>query len=332
MNLEEVARRARVSTATVSRVLNDSSVVRNSTRARVMKAVEDLNYHPNLHARSLAAGKTNSIGIIVSNMENPFFYDIAAKIEADAHRDGYEVLIANTNYDDRQLMKNFQLMAGRRVAGLAAIVSEISPDLIDDISEARFPVVFYDVGPSAKNIARVRLNYRKGMSRLAEYLVQLGHTERVAWVGHHRELAPLSERRQALIDAYAALAPQTELKTFGGTDSLEGGWLVTRELLGTDFKPTAIVCANDLMAVGVLRALRELGIGVPEQISVTGLDNIKFSEFCSPSLTTVHVPRDRVGSLVYGKLIAGIDSPGFTTELVIDPDLVVRESTRSVSK
>jgi DNA-binding LacI/PurR family transcriptional regulator len=297
-----------------------------------MKAIEDLNYHPNLHARSLAAGKTRSLGIIVSNMENPFFYDIVCQIEAAAHSNGYEVLVANTNYDGEQLMKSFRLMAGRRVAGLAAIVSEIEPHLVADLAEARFPVVFYDVGPSADNIARVRLNYRKGMTRLAEYLLLLGHNQRIAWVGHHRDFPPLQERRDALIQAYAHLAPQAEIRTFAGRDNLEGGWQVTREMLHTGFRPTAVVCANDFMAVGVLRALREHGISVPQEISVTGLDNIKLSEFCFPTLTTIHIPRERVGKLMFDKLMAGVEVPGFATELVIDPDLVIRESTGPAPK
>ena len=125
MNLEQVARRAKVSTATVSRVLNNASVVKNSTRARVMRAIEELKYHPNLHARNLAGGKSNTIGVIVSNMENPFFFDIYKTVESDAHAHGFEVVVANTDYRSEQLVTSIRLMIGRRVAGLAAIVSEM---------------------------------------------------------------------------------------------------------------------------------------------------------------------------------------------------------------
>lgn len=327
MNLEEVARRAKVSTATVSRVLNQSSSVKGSTRDRVMKAVRDLNYQPNLHARSLAVGKTRSIGIIVSNMENPFFYDIVRQIEGDAHAQGYEVIVSNTNYDADQLARSVRLMAGRRVAGLAAVVSEMEPHLVEYLAGARIPVVFYDVGPNAENVGRIRLNYRKGMHRLAEYLVAMGHDRSLAWLGHHRDYGPLKERREALIEAYDRLAPSAEVRSFAGRDSLEGGWQVAREMLQSGYKPTVVVCANDFMAVGVLRALRENGISVPKDISVTGLDNIRLAEFCYPTLTTVHVPRDRIGRLIFEKVMGGIDAPGFTTELLIDPDLVIRDST-----
>src|SRR5262252_9458585 len=114
MNLEEVAHRAKVSTATVSRVLNNASVVKTSTRARVMKAIRELKYQPNLHARSLAGGKSRTLGVIASNMENPFFFDIYRTIEADAHEHGFEVVMANTDYRSEQLVSSIRLMIGRR--------------------------------------------------------------------------------------------------------------------------------------------------------------------------------------------------------------------------
>src|SRR5579871_62538 len=114
MNLEQVAKRAGVSTATVSRVLNNQDLVKTKTRAKVLKAIEELRYHPNLHARTLAGGKSKTIGVIVSNMENPFFYDIYKKVESQAHARGYEVLGANTDYSSEQLVNSIRLMTGRR--------------------------------------------------------------------------------------------------------------------------------------------------------------------------------------------------------------------------
>jgi LacI family transcriptional regulator len=293
-----------------------------------MKAVADLNYHPNLHARSLAAGKSRTIGIVVSNMENPFFFDIVAQLESQAHSHGYEVVVANTNYQAEQLAKSARLMVGRRVIGLAAIVSEIEPGIIDELVSSKLPVVFYDVGPAKRNITNIRLNYRKGMEKVAEYLHVLGHRKRIAWVGHHIEFSPLFERRNALVDAFQRLAPEAEVKTFVGEDHLEGGWRVTRQMLSNGFSPTAIVCANDFMAIGVLRALREEGLSVPGDVSVTGVDNIRMSEFCYPALTTVHVPRDRIGHIAFEKLTSAMEKPAaLGSEILIDPDLVLREST-----
>lgn len=328
MNLEEVARLAKVSTATVSRVLNNASVVRSSTRERVIKAIAELQYHPNLHARSLAAGKSKTLGIVVSNMENPFFFDIVREVEEQAHSKGYEVVVANTDYQSEQLVKSIRLMVGRRVAGLAAIVSEIEPGIIDELMRATFPVVFYDVGVSRRNITNIRLNYRQGMQKVAEYLHMLGHRRRIAWIGHHPESPPLIERRDALVEAYRDLAPDAEVRTFLGKDNLEGGWRTALEMLSTGFEPTAIACANDFMAVGVLRALRDRRLSVPEDVSVVGLDNIKLSEFCEPALTTVHVPRDRIGQIAFEKLMSSVEASNTEgSEFVISPYLMVREST-----
>src|SRR5204863_6668269 len=174
-NLDAVAKRAGVSTATVSRVLNNLNMVKNSTRARVLRAAEELKYHPNLHARSLARGKSRTLGILVSNMENPFFFDIYRALESAAHARGYEVVVANTDYRSEQLVNSVRLMIGWRVAGLAAIVSEMDERFWQAISDTKIPMVFYDVGTPQRNITNVRVDYRKGMRKIVEYLHSMGH-------------------------------------------------------------------------------------------------------------------------------------------------------------
>ena len=209
MNLEQVARRAKVSTATVSRVLNNASVVKSTTRARVLRAIEELKYHPNLHARHLAGGKSSTIGVIVSNMENPFFFDIYKTVEADAHLGGYEVVVANTDYRPEQLVNSIRLMIGRRVAGLAAIVSEMDPALIDELNDSQIPVVFYDVGSPRRNITNIRVNYRRGIEKVVDYLHAMGH-RRLGFVGHHAVLGPINERMKAVMDAVARGSPSSK--------------------------------------------------------------------------------------------------------------------------
>src|SRR5205823_4416548 len=294
MNLEQVARRAKVSTATVSRVLNNASVVKTSTRARVVKAIEELKYHPNLHARNLAGGKSRTLGMIVSNMENPFFFDIYKTVESDAHASGFEVVVANTDYRSEQLVSSIRLMIGRRVAGLAAIVSEMEPDLMDELNESGIPVVFYDVGAPRRNITNIKVNYRRGVEKVIDYLHSMGH-RRLGFVGHHAVLEPINERLKSVTES-AARFPSMEVRTAADTDTLEGGRQAARALLGSGYRPTAIICVNDIMAVGALRELRERGIRVPEDISVTGFDTVKLSEFCYLALTTVPIPRERIGT------------------------------------
>ena len=331
MNLEQVARRAKVSTATVSRVLNNASVVKTSTRARVVKAIEELKYHPNLHARNLAGGKSRTFGMIVSNMENPFFFDIYKTVESDAHQAGYEVVVANTDYRSEQLVNSIRLMIGRRVAGLAAIVSEMEPALIEELNESGIPVVFYDVGAPRQNVTNIRVNYRRGIDKVIDYLHSLGHRN-LGFVGHHALLGPINERAKAVMDA-ASRYPDTTVRTAADTDTLDGGRLATRSLLSSGSLPTAIVCVNDIMAVGALRELRERGIRVPQDVSVTGFDNVKLSEFCYPALTTVHIPREQIGHLVADTLLAKTDKASVSDhEMVIDPELVLRDSTGSAPR
>jgi LacI family transcriptional regulator len=324
MKLDQVARRARVSTATVSRVLNNSGVVKSTTRARVLKAIEELKYSPNLHARSLAGGKSRSIGVIVSNIENPFFLDIYKAVEAGAHRAGYELIMANTDYSSERLVTSVRLMIGRRVAGLAAIVSEMDSELIDELNGNRIPVVFYDVGVPRKNITNIRVNYRRGMEKVTTYLASLGH-RRIGFVAHHATLGPINERVRVLVDA-TMRGGNLRVETAADSDSLEGGRRATRALLTADPRLTAIVCVNDVMAVGAIRELRERGLRVPDDVSVTGFDNVSLAQYCHPALTTVHIPRDLIGQTICDHLM-NREGAVIEHEFVVDPELVVRDST-----
>lgn len=327
MNLAEVARRAGVSTATVSRVLNNADVVKGSTRARVMKAIAELKYHPNLHARTLAGGKSHTLGVILSNLANPFFFDIYEAIETGAHARGYDVVAANTGYRAETLVSSIRRMIGRRVAGLAVIVSEMDPALTDMLADSPIPVVFYDVGAPRANITNIRVDYRKGVDKVVHYLQTLGHS-RLAFIGHHSSLGPLNERMKAVTDAVERFAPAMELRTASDADTLAGGRQAAHSILSSGYQPTAMVCVNDVMAVGVLRELRERGLRVPQDVSVTGFDNIRLSEFCYPALTTVHIPRDRIGHIVCDRLLPGSSpSQPLDREITIDPELVVRETT-----
>lgn len=332
MSLDAVARRAGVSTATVSRVLNNLDVVKSSTKVRVLRAMKELNYHPNLHARTLAGGKSRTIGLIVSNLENPFFFDIYRALETEAHRHGYEVVAAHTGYCADRLVRSVRLMIGRRVAGLAAIVSEMDRALIRELGDAGIPAVFYDVGTVGKNISNIRFNYRKGIERVVDYLRDLGHS-RLAFVGHHSALGPTSEREKAFVEAVSRHAGKMQWTSVVDQDGLHGGRSAVRAILDSGFKPTAIVCVNDFMAAGALRELRERNLRIPADVSLTGFDNILLSEFCDPPLTTVHVPRDVVGKLAFEILVPDQASSSQTgREVVLDPELVLRESTGPAAK
>lgn len=326
MKLEQVAKLAKVSTATVSRVVNETGLVKPSTRARVMKAIADLNYHPNLHARNLAGGKSRTIGMIVSNLDNPFFLDIFRTVEGLAHAHGHEVVVANTNYTSDQLVKSIRLMIGRRVVGVAAIVSEMDEALIEELTRSRIRAVFYDVGTARPNITNIRVNYAKGIEKAVTYLHNLGH-RRIGFIGHHTGLRPISDRKHALIDLIPKFVPELDVRDAVDEDSFEGGRRAVRKLLRVGFEPTAIMCVNDFMAIGVIRELREQGIAVPSDMSVTGCDNIKLAEYCYPALTTIHIPRDLIGKMAFESIVDETGESRYGRELIVTPEFVVREST-----
>lgn len=326
MNLEDVARRAGVSTATVSRVLNNVGVVREATRVKVLKAAGDLKYYPNIHARALAGGSNRTLGLIVSNLENPFFVDVIHSMEEEARGRGYELLVANTGYDPERLKACVSLMIGRRIGGLALVVSEMDSELLDELAGRESPTAVYDVGAPRGNMVNIRVNYGRAMQRIVEYLHSLGH-RRLAFIGHHTSLGPLNDRRQAFLEVMEHFAPHVEFRTLADSDSFEGGRRAARTLLAGGFAPTAIVCVNDFMATGVLRELRAYGMRVPQDVSVTGFDNIALSDVVTPPLTTAHIARDLVGRWMFESITAEQAPASAGREIMLEAELIIREST-----
>jgi LacI family transcriptional regulator len=322
MNLADVARRAGVSTATVSRVMNNVGVVREETRLRVARAAEELRYYPNVHARALAGGDPRMVGLIVSNLENPFFLDVFRSLEAAAHDAAYEVLVTNTGYRPERLHALVRLMIGRRLSGLAIVVSEMDEALLDELTHHDLPIVVYDVGTPRRNLVHIKVDYRAGMQRLVSHLVELGH-RRLAFVGHHPTLGPLQDRKETFLEIVRQFSAAIEYRTATGADSFCGGREAVSAIFGEGFQPTAIVCVNDFMAAGALRELRARNLRVPGDVSLTGFDDIELADILSPSLTTAHIPRDLIGRLIFESLTT-TQQP---REILLTPTLTLREST-----
>jgi len=325
MNLEDVAKRAGVGTATVSRVLNGHPSVKSSTRARVLRAVEELKYKPNLHARTLAGGRSRVLGIVMANLYNPFFADIYDSIERHARQCGYETLLANSSHDVKLLKASVHRLLGQQVAGLG-VFPEMEPAILEELREARIPVVLFDAGAAGGNFTAIDFDHRKGMRMLLDLLLALGH-RRLAYIAAPLAVQPTEERRLEFLETTARHGAESLVVT-PPDDGFAGGRAAARELLRSGFAPTAILCVNDWIGVGVLRELRNQGISVPGDMSVTGFDNITISEFCCPSLTTIHIPRTEIGRLVVAALVPDASgAPSRPRRIFLDPELVVREST-----
>ena len=317
VNIHDVAKHARVSPATVSRVLNGFARVSAKTRERVLRSAAALNYHPNANARALSHRQNRTLGVIVSNLDNPYFLDVYRAIEEEANREGYELLAANTAYSPERLIRSVDMMLSRRVAALAAIVSEMDSAVVDQLGCAGIPVVISGVETRHPQITNISVDCRSGMTAIAGHLRSLGH-RRVAFVDHHSALESIGERRRTFLEALAADAPVVSV-----SDSFEGGREAVRELFERSVRPTAVVCVNDRIAVGVLKELSNLGRRVPREVSVTGFDNIAYSDFVTPPLTTVDIPRAEIGRLAFAMLTGS----GPVQDAMVRPTLVIRRST-----
>jgi DNA-binding LacI/PurR family transcriptional regulator len=211
------------------------------------------------------------------------------------------------------------------VAGIAAIVSEMRDDVLDELGGTGIPVVCYDF-TSKRGLTNIRSNYRKGMRQLVDYLYSLGH-RRMALVAYRIALGPTEDRRQAFLETMAMhSAPAHVLSPVA--DGALGGREAVCELLASNFDASAVICINDLTALGVLKEFHERGIAVPGQVSVTGFDNIQLGQYTVPSLTTVDIHTDRVAELAFDALRAS--ARGDTErgkEFLLDPELIVRGST-----
>jgi len=325
MRLEDVAKRANVSIATVSRVVNETDVVSHTTRKRVLAALEELNYTPNLQARLLVSGQSNILGIIVSNLENPFFVDLFHRLEMYVARAGYELIVANTNYEPARLAEALRIMRGRCVRGIAIAASETLPREVSELLAAKIPVICVNTNEALQGLSHIRVDARSGMRKLVGHLASLGH-RRLAYLHHERiYTGGTDQRRLAFEETCEAHGVEFVHVPMPSRESWEDGLNAIRKLSSMGFDASGIVCVNDMTALSVLRALRDEGIRCPEEVSVTGFDNIPIAHLCCPSLTTASIASDSIAAMIFKTLVAGAGSAA--TDSTFQPELIVRESS-----
>lgn len=331
MDIFEVARRAGVSTATVSRVLNASTKVRESTALRVRRAIEELHYVPNTNARSLRSGRSNLYGIIVSDIRNPFFPDLIEHFESLATEHGIDVTIANTGYSEQRLLAGVQRLLERGIDGLAILTSEVSTAAVERIRLSQVPVVFLNQPSVANEFRTVTVDYVRGFTDAVEHLQMLGH-QRIGFVAGPSVLSSAVRRKKAFLAAMKScrLALRDEW-LFQGDHRLTGGRYAAERLFSMPHAPSAIICSNDLTAIGFLQTASRLGRKVPEEVSLVGFDDLFLCEIVNPPLTTLHLSRQEIATRVfYGLWTNEALSPDAKASVVL-PRLVIRASTGPVT-
>jgi DNA-binding LacI/PurR family transcriptional regulator len=330
VNIHDVARRARVSIATVSRVVNHISTVDPELAKRVWKAVDDVGYVPNTQARTLVSGRSHILGLIVSEITNPFFPELVQEFENLAVAQGYEVMIGSTNYDVARTESVIRRMLQRNVDGVAVMTFGIEEELVHKLVDHGFPLVFVDAGPELPNVRVLKVNYSGGIREAVQHLATLGHRQ-IAFISGPVHMRTAAIRREAFRKAMAELGLTVPAAAMvEGKHSMESGKAAMEQLLRTAELPTAVICSNDMTAIGVLHALDETTHQVPKDISVVGFDDIHLAQFMLPPLTTVQMSCRDLATAAVDALRAGIEAGHLKfaqREWPIQTQLVVRRST-----
>ena len=330
VSIRDVASRAGVSIATVSRAVNRIPTVDPALVRRVWQAIKELGYLPNTQARALVSGRSRMLGLIVSEITNPFFPELVQEFENLAVAQGYEVLIGSTNYSPERTESLIRRMLQRNVDGVAVMTFGIEEDLVEKLVEREFPLVFVDAGPDLPNIRVLKVNYGEGIRQAVQHLAALGHRN-IAFIAGPLHMRSAVSRRDAFLKSMAELGLTVPAEHIvEGNHTMEGGMEAMDRLTVLNQLPTAVLCSNDMTAIGVLHTLFRTTLHVPRDISVVGFDDIHLAQFMLPPLTTVQMSCKDLAAAAVEALRAGIEpdrSKAARREYKISTRLVVRQST-----
>jgi len=329
--MKDVAELAGVSASTVSHVLNGTRKVSEDTRERVRLAIEELGYEPNLLAKSLKVSRTFTIGLLISDIQNPFFTSVIRGAEDVALSRGYHLFLCNTDEDPNREDEYVRELSKKRVDGLIVASSASRRNHTLQLRLEDVPFVFMDREVEGIEADTVSVDNRLGMRLIAEHLTQLGH-ERVGMVSGPLEKSSGHERYHGLRDALADLGlPLHDSLVRFGDFRVSGGREAAEELLRLPEPPTALVVSNNQMTLGALLAVRELGLRVPDEVSVVSFDDMEWAPLANPPLTALAQPTYEMGATAARMLLDKIEkkATGSPSKLFMEPELMIRGSTGS---
>ncbi len=326
--MKDVAEAAGVSVTTVSHVINETRYVSDELRARVLKAMEELNYHPNILARSLRRGKTHTIALIVPDNSNPFFAEIARVAETIGFENDYSVILCNSNKSVEREAAYLDVLIAKKVDGIIFIAAGSTQEHLQELAREGIPVVVADRDVPQTLADVVLVNHEQGGYDATKYLIGLGH-RRIACIAGPSPLTPSADRVHGYKRALAeAGIPFDEQLVVPCTESYVSGEIAMAQLLNLNEPPTAVFAYNDVTAIGALRAIANAGLQVPRDISIVGFDDIPLASAVVPSLTTIAQPIAELATLAVEILISRLRGsetlPG--KRIMLETRLIVRES------
>ncbi len=325
--LDDVAKLAGVSTATVSRCLNNPDQVVKATRERVQSAVDALGYMPNFAARVMAAKRTSTIGAIIPTMENAIFARGLQAFQEELHQHGYTLLVSSSAYNPEIEEEQIRTLVARGADGLLLIGHDRNPRIYEDLERRSIStLVAWSYLPDAQ-IASIGFDNRTAMAELANRVIELGHRK----IGMISGISAGNDRARLRIEGVKDAVKQSNLSTSDLTIvetpyEIENGAEAFSKMMSHTKPPTAILCGNDVLAVGALHRAQEMKLQVPKDVSITGFDDIELARIATPALTTVHVPHREMGRKAALELVRMLENQGTGTSAQLATHIVERQS------
>lgn len=329
--IKDVAKRAGVSVTTVSRVLNNTAPVNVNTRQKIMKAIQDLHYTPNIIAQGMRTKKSKTLGIIIPDYVNPFYYELLKYIEDAVRLQGYHMIISSTQEDVEDETGYISDLVNRNIDGMIVCSYKGAEETINYLLKLSrdIPVIFMDNLEVKKAVNAVYTDGYEGMKEITKHIISQGH-QKIAFIKPLARYHVANDRYQGFVDAMreAALTVFKEL-VYEGNYHVESGYAAARYFMDENkMKPTAIVSATDLMAIGAVNYIKSRGLNIPGDIAVAGYDDIYMSKLVSPPLTTYKQPIHKIAQNAVDMLVHKINHPkAKNRQLVLKGELVIRKST-----
>jgi LacI family transcriptional regulator len=326
-NILDVALKAKVSIATVSRVVNESDhKVNAATREKVQAAIRELDYRPNALAKGLLMKKTMTIGIIIPDISNPYYAEIVRGIQDTADRAGYAVMLHNTDGKQERIIRHIYLLREKSVDGVIFSGGIINGyETLSVLKELKERVVV--VGRHEVDFPAVMVDNMGGATQAVQHLIDLGH-RRIGCLAGPEDSTTAADRLTGYRNALAQNGMTLDKRLVRrGAWTPESGYQLARQLLEGNEAPTAVLCANDRMAFGAIKAARELGLNIPKDLAVVGFDNVPLGSYFDPPLTTVEIPMYDIGTAAMQMLIDLLSGEKFEKLRLFSTKLLVRGST-----
>jgi LacI family transcriptional regulator, galactose operon repressor len=329
----DIARATGVTQTTVANALAGRGNVSEATRQRILSVARDMGYRPNEIARSLKQRKTMTLALILPTIANPYYPEIAEEVERHAQSHGYQMLLCNTHYDDALGKHHLERLVSRWVDGAIVMGSSMKLEHVVEQYRRGLPLVlcnWQENETPPQDIPQISADYREAGALVARHLLALGHRDIAIIVDLPQQVLRLEGFRSSLTNAGLPLPKQ---RIFHGDSSLESGYRAASELLHQSPHPTAIFATNDWMALGALEAAHSLGVKVPEDLSIVGLDDIVVAAHVTPSLTSIAVSKQRLAQEAARALLDQIQNPQIVSRpIFLTPELCLRESLAAPSR